>query len=203
MALFLLTVAVTVLALFRLVGSRAFVGALLLWLAFTGALAWSGVFAQAQRLPILIVTALASATWLAWRLPAGVPLPWLIGYQAFRIPVEIFLHSGYTDGFVPVQMTWEGRNFDILSGLTAIPLAWLAARGRLPNWAARLWNLGGFALLLNIMTVAVLSLPTPLRQFHNEPANRFVMQFPFVWLPAVLVPAAWFGHIALFRRFAK
>jgi hypothetical protein len=203
MALFLLTVAVTAAALIWLVRRTPFTLSLLLWIAFTGFLAYSGFLTQIQRLPFLIAAAILASTYFARTLRDDVPIHWLIGYQAFRIPVEIFLHNGFSAGFVPVQMTWDGRNFDVLSGLTAIPIAWLAARNQLPVWAVKLWNLFGFALLLNIMTVAILSLPTPLRQFHNEPANRFVALFPYVWLPAVLVPAAWFGHIALFRRLAK
>ncbi|HKQ78896.1 MAG TPA: hypothetical protein VJ810_34675 [Blastocatellia bacterium] len=58
----------------------------------------------------------------------------------------------------------------------------------------------GLALLINIVTIAILSAPTPLRKFFNEPANTFVTYFPFVWLPAFLVQAAWFGHLLVFRR---
>ena len=114
--------------------------------------------------------------------------------------MEVLLHRGYLAGIVPVQMTWSGRNFDILTGLTAIPLAILAARGQLPRWAAIVWNLAGFALLINIMTVSILSTPTVFRMFPNEPANTFIAQFPYIWLPTVLVPAAWVGHLLLFRR---
>ncbi len=39
-----------------------------------------------------------------------------------------------------------------------------------------------------------------IRKFFNEPANTFVTYFPFVWLPAFLVQAAWFGHLLVFRR---
>ena len=50
-------------------------------------------------------------------------LAWLIGLQVFRVAVEIFLALGYRAGFVPVQMTVEGRNWDVLTGLTALPMA--------------------------------------------------------------------------------
>lgn len=189
------------------VGYWRFAALLIGWIAITGYLAGQGALTDFERrppvLPLLIVTAIVTATAIAVRMGDGVPLAWLIGYQAFRIPVEIFLHMGYVDGFVPVQMSWSGRNLDVLTGLTAIPVAWMVARGRLSRQAMQLWNVAGFLLLLNIMTVAILSLPTPFRQFHNEPANVFVTRLPYVWLPAVLVPAAWFGHIALFRRIKR
>jgi hypothetical protein len=58
----------------------------------------------------------------------------------------------------------------------------------------------GFGLLLNVLTVAILSTPTPLRVFMNEPANVWITQAPFVWLVAVLVPTALAGHLVIFRR---
>jgi hypothetical protein len=54
-------------------------------------------------------------------------------------------------------------------------------------------------LLLNIVVIAILSMPTPLRHFHNEPANTFIAYFPYIWLPAFLVQVALFGHLLVFR----
>lgn len=179
------------------------------WIALTGALAQLNLLNDFSRnnpaIGWLILIALGVSTAVAvsplcTALVRNASIAWLIGFQSFRIIVEILLHRGYEAGIVPVQMTWSGRNFDILTGVTAIPLAILAARGLLPRWAAIVWNLAGFALLINIMTVSILSTPTVFRMFHNEPANTFIAQFPYIWLPTVLVPAAWVGHLLLFRR---
>jgi len=43
-------------------------------------------------------------------------------------------------------------------------------------------------------------MPTPLRAFANEPASTFAASWPWVWLPAFLVPAALFGHLLAFRK---
>ena len=59
-------------------------------------------------------------------------------------------------------------------------------------------QLAGLALLINVVTVAALSMPTPFQRFH--PANVFVVEPPFVWLPLFLVQSALFGHVALLRR---
>jgi hypothetical protein len=56
------------------------------------------------------------------------------------------------------------------------------------------------AILLNIVIVAVLSTPVPFRVFMNEPANTVILSFPFVWLPTVVVPIAFLGHIASLRQ---
>ena len=146
---------------------------------------------------VVITIALAFSTW-GKGLIARAGLPLLIGYQSFRILVECFLWWGHREGIVPVQMTWEGRNFDVLSGLLALPVAWLVFAGSGPRWVIWLWNCLGLGLLLNIVTVAILSMPTPFRQF--SPANPFVAEAPFIWLPAFLVTSALFGHLLVFRR---
>jgi hypothetical protein len=55
-------------------------------------------------------------------------------------------------------------------------------------------------LLLNILVIAVLSMPTPFRYFQNEPANTLVAKFPFVLLPGILVPIAYTMHIFSLRQ---
>lgn len=198
--LFLATFALACGLLYRVAGRVSLTA--IPWLALTAGLAHIGAFANFERLPPLLLlyvfAAVVIATIAGSRTTA--PVAWLIGFQAFRIPVEIFLHQGFAAGVVPVQMTWEGRNFDVLTGLAALPVAWLASRGRLPRAALHLWNALGFALLVNIMAVAILSFPTPFRQFWNEPANVFVTRPPYVWLPTFLVPLAWFGHVAVWTN---
>jgi len=98
-------------------------------------------------------------------------------------------------------MTFEGRNWDILTGISAVPVAWLAARGRIPRGGILAWNLLGVGLLVNIVTIAMLSMPTALQRFTTP--NTFVTGAPYVWLPTFLVQAAWFGHLLVFRRLAQ
>jgi hypothetical protein len=50
------------------------------------------------------------------------------------------------------------------------------------------------------MTVMILSTPTVFRLFPNEPSAAFIARFPAIWLPTVFFPAAWAGHLLLFRR---
>lgn len=121
-----------------------------------------------------------------------------------RVPVELVLLWLFQHGQVPRLMTFEGRNFDILSGLTAPLVAWLAFRGGRVNRPLLLaWILLAFCLLLNIMTVAILSLETPLQRFAFEQPNRGVLYFPFIWLPAVVVPLVFVSHIVSLWQLLK
>jgi len=126
----------------------------------------------------------------------------LIGFQSFRVLPETLLMLAYGEGLVPIQMTLEGRNLDIISALLAagIYLCWRRAPGGVPRWAALGFSVVGLGLLANIVGIAVLSMPTPFRAFWNEPANTFVATFPYILLPTVHVAAALGGHLIVLRK---
>lgn len=98
---------------------------------------------------------------------------------------------------VPEAMTFEGQNFDILSGITAPVIYFLAFRNRRVNRPLLIaWNIAALLLLANIVTIAVLAFPSPIQQIAFDQPNRAVMYFPYVWLPAVVVPIVLFSHVA-------
>ena len=124
-----------------------------------------------------------------------IPVHWIIGFQSFRVIVEIMLWKQYDLGITPIQMTFEGRNFDILVGLTAPIMAYLYwKKGDIMRNLAIIWNFIGLGLLLNVIVVAILSFPTPFRYFMNEPSNEAITTFPFILLPALLVTMAYTMH---------
>jgi len=160
--------------------------------------------------PSMVLIALVTVFTIALALsPVGArlaeiaPLSWLVGFQAFRIAVELLLHRLYVEGVIPVQMTYAGRNFDIVSGVGAVVVAIVLASGRRSRGLVLGWNVIGLLLLANIVTIAVLSTPTAFRAFMNEPANRLPGVPPFVLLPTLLVQAALFGHLLVFRSLAR
>jgi hypothetical protein len=181
-----------------------------IWVALTGFAAARGALHFGHpptMLPVVVIT-VALAIGLALspvgtRIAIGLPLAALVGYQAFRVLVELLLHRAYREGLMPIQMSYSGRNFDIVSGISALLLgAWLLTRPTSSRLVVFVWNTLGLALLVNIMGVAMLSAPTPLRVFMNEPANVWITQAPWVWLPTVMVLAALCGHVLVYRRFA-
>ena len=176
------------------------------WIAVTGIAAHRGLlhFSAPPTMIVAIVASLALAVGLALspvgrRVARGLPLTWLVGFQGFRILVELLLHRAYEEGLMPVQMSYTGRNFDIVTGLTAVLLAAWLATGRRSTRVVAVWNVLGVALLANVLTIALLSSPTPLRRFMNEPSNVWITHAPWVWLPSVMVVAAIFGHVVVFR----
>jgi hypothetical protein len=104
-------------------------------------------------LSVTLGTVLLAWTRFGQALSEAVPLAAIVGYQAFRFPLELVLHRLYTEGVIPEQMTYTGQNFDIATGITAVAVAGAIFVGRCPRWLVGLWNIAGLALLLNIVAV--------------------------------------------------
>ena len=180
---------------------RAATGAVL-WLVATGLASLSDAL-QSFSLPfftgLMILTGGLAFSRMGAALMVAVGPVGLIGFQFFRVPVAMFLRGMFQAGQVPLQMTYEGLNFDIFAGLTAPAMAWLVWRGKVGSYAIWAWNAVGLVLLAEAIVIAALSMPTEFRVFTNEPASTFATYAPYIWLPTVLAPAALLGHLLVLR----
>ena len=185
---------------------RYWIGAAL-WLFVVSAASYSGALLPRGGPPlpfvvmvvsIFAVGALLARSRIGERLASGLPLAILVGFQGFRFPLELAMHRAYTEGLMPIQMSYSGRNFDIVTGITAIVLAMAMALTNVPRWVVQAWNLLGLVLLFNILGVAILSTPM-FAYFGPERLNVWVMWMPYTLLPAVMVLAAWAGHLIVWR----
>jgi hypothetical protein len=182
---------------------------LIAWLVGLGMLAGAGVFLRDGRvqpyflaagvLPTIVaiafVTSRAGAPVLARTSPAT-----LVGLQSFRIVVELVLWALAVQGRLSPLLTFEGRNYDVLVGLTALPMAWLCfARRAWPPAAAAVWNVAGIVILVSTVLHFVLSAPAPFQRIHTAPPTTIVATLPYIWLPGFLVPLAWTLHVASLR----
>ena len=110
----------------------------------------------------------------------------LVAVQGFRLPLEIAMHALVARGIMPVQMSYSGRNFDIVTGAAAVIVAVLVKAGYGGRRLVAAWNVLGLGLLVNVVTVAIVSTPR-IRYFGDQHVVTFVTYTPFVWLPAVMV----------------
>lgn len=162
-----------------------------------------GVFEVRNGFTLAFPAVLLALVWCGAALGVGrvqpdrVGLRGLIGISLARIPVEWMLHRLYEEGSVPEAMTWSGTNLDILSGLGAFILFLYTFREKFPYTALRVWNILGLLLLANVVGTAVLSIPTRFQQLNFDHPNLAVTQYPFVLLPAVIVPAVLYSHLRL------
>jgi hypothetical protein len=121
-----------------------------------------------------------------------------------RIPVEIVLFWLFIHKTVPKVMTFEGWNFDILSGITSLLVYYFGlVKQKLNRTVLLTWNFACLALLINIVVIALLSAPLPFQQLAFDQPNIAVMYFPFVWLPCCIVPLVLFAHLASIRILLK
>lgn len=121
--------------------------------------------------------------------------------HAVRLPVEIILYNVFVAGLIPELMTFEGYNFDILSGISAIVVYYLVfVRQNAGSKLLLFWNIACILLLINIVGIAILSAKTPFQQLAFDQPNIGVTYFPFVILPAIIVPVVLVSHIAAIRQ---
>lgn len=183
---------------------KTIVFSLLIWMSFVSIWSLSGIMADFSMFPLNFLPVIGPAlltplvllfskTWAD--ILRHIPVERFIRLQHFRIFVELLLWALFAASVLPVQMTFEGRNFDILSGLTAPVIAWLALRNKISKTGLIVWNVACLCVLINIIAIAILSTPSPIRVFMNEPANTIVTLFPVSWLPGFLAPFAFALHI--------
>lgn len=213
-SLAILMAALVVYAVMRTSGSRAgaiTTIAIVVILCVQYRLAASGLLREWSATPppffvmMLVTTSVTVAlafSRIGTRLSDGLPFAVLIASQAFRLPLELTMHHAYSIGLMPKQMSYSGCNFDIVTGITAILVAFLVWRGPVSRGLIIAWNALGCVLLATIVTVAIISTPR-FAMFGNEHLNTWISDPPYVWLPGVLVQAALLGHLLIWRKLFK
>ena len=182
---------------------------LLAWGGFVSAWSISGTMADFSIFPlnlgpVIAIPIIVAAVFISSKntrdVLKHVPPANLIRLQSFRFFVEVLLWMLFVAELLPVQMTFEGRNWDIVAGFTAPVIAVLAAKGNIGRRGIIIWNIVCLGLLLNIVVIAILSTPSPWRVFMNEPANYIVAHFPISTLPGFLVPLAYYLHFMSLKQ---
>ena len=155
-------------------------------------------------LPPLVTIVLVFLTAPGRRFMDGLDMKWLTLLHILRIPVEIVLLLLFVNKSIPRLMTFEGRNMDILSGITAGLIYYFGFIKK--NLNARImlaWNFICLGLVVNIAVNGILSAPSPIQQFAFDQPNIAIYYFPFVWLPSFIVPLVMFAHLAAIRQVLK
>jgi hypothetical protein len=180
------------------------------WVLLQSVLGLTGFYSDSAKLttrfPLLVVPPVIFLTSLFFTKNGKafidkLDLKVLTIFHIIRIPVEITLLFLFLGRTIPEAMTFEGRNFDILSGISAPIIYYLFFNKKLiGKTVVVLWNIACMLLLFSVVTSAVLSLPDRYQNFNFEQANIAVGFFPFLLLPALLVPLALFSNAAAIRK---
>ncbi len=190
--------------------SKTTVLILFIWLTIQTAIGFSGFYTVTNTIPprflililppLLLIIGLFSTS-KGRQYIYSLDAKMLTILHVIRIPVEIVLYWLFINKTVPQLMTFEGRNFDILSGLTA-PIVYYFGyiRKQLSRKVLLIWNFICLGLLFNIVVNAILSVPFPFQKFAFDQPNIAVLYFPFNWLPSLVVPLVLFSHLAIIRQ---
>jgi hypothetical protein len=178
---------------------------LILWIAFFSVVAVSGVL-EKYTIPALPITFLilqiGAVLFASSKHGEGftrLPLYWLVGFQAFRLPLELVLHTWSTTQTVPETMTWTGQNFDIISGILALGAFVPKLRNKTYFWIV---NISGIILLLNVIRVVVMSSGLPF-SWPLERSLQLALYLPYAYIAVVCVWAALAGHIIMTRALLR
>jgi hypothetical protein len=190
--------------------SKPIIITVLLWLVLQTVVSITGFYTVSSGVPPRFALLLAPPLLLLlirFVTPAGRKLldgfdaKWLTLIHTVRIPVEITLYWLFLHKAIPGLMTFEGRNFDILAGLTAPFIYYFGyVKNILHKNVILAWNIICLLLLINIVVTAVLSAPFNFQKFGFDQPNIALFYFPFTLLPSVVVPAALMAHLVSIRR---
>jgi hypothetical protein len=127
---------------------------LLAWLLLQAAVGLSGFYTISNTMPPRLALLLGPpllaivglfATAAGRRYLAGLRLETLTLLHVVRVPVELVLFSLFLHKAVPQLMTFEGRNWDILAGLTAPVVYYFVFQKKLlGRRGLLLWNVLGW-----------------------------------------------------------
>ncbi len=209
--IFGLTTALTVFLFYKAANySKPVIIILLAWLALQTTIALTGFYTITDTmpprfallvLPPLIFTGVLFFTTWGNHFINTLNIKTLTLLHIIRIPVEIVLLWLFLAKAIPKIMTFEGRNFDILSGVSA-PLIYYFCfvKKRLSQNIVLIWNVICLLLLINIVTIAVLSAPFVFQKFAFDQPNTAVFHFPFIWLPGCIVPIVLISQLAAIKQ---
>ncbi len=212
--LFISTTLITVWQFYRASGnSKKVLLILISWMVFQSAITYTGFYLNTSTMPPRFIFLLGPAVVFILALLTSkkgkeyldnLSLQKLTIIHTIRIPIEITLYFIFLQGLIPSIMTFEGWNFDVLSGLTSPIVYYLIYVSKSASKRVLLiWNFICLGLLTNIVSIAILSAKTPFQLLAFDQPNVGVTFFPYVLLPSVVVPIVLVSHLASIRQLLK
>jgi hypothetical protein len=181
-----------------------------IWLALIGGLSITGFFENTTSLPPRYLLVFLGSTGLIIYLykvlkTDRLNTKRLLLVQGLRLPVEIGLYQLFLQGQIPQIMTFEGWNYDIIIGISALMIFVVLyfKEHLLSKTFMLIWNVTGVLFLAVIVLTAVLSAPLPIQLLAFDQPNVAVLKFPYVFLPAYIVPLVLLTHLLTIKKILK
>lgn len=130
----------------------------------------------------------------------GLPMPLLIGLNAARVFGILFVLlavAGRLGGPFPYSAGWG----DVITGMLAVPLAWLATRTATSDWLIGAWNaFGALDLILAVFFGMTSASGSALQLFEAGVGSAAMQHLPWALVPTVLVPFFLITHAIIFAQ---
>lgn len=185
---------------------KRFLAISLLWISLITGLAILGFFENINTIPPRFLVVLLGDfvfVFLGFKFLKKVKIntKLLLLVHTLRLPVEIGLYQLFLQKQIPKVMTFEGYNFDIVMGVSAILLLGYLHffQKNIHKMFYLVWNFVGIFLLSTIVVIAIISAPLPIQLLGFEQPNVAVLKFPFILLPSFIVPMVFLSHILMIR----
>jgi hypothetical protein len=169
--------------------------------------AWLDLAAPRALGYLVPALALSLVLWRAGWLRAAVQalspsaIPWL---QTLRIGGGLTLFAAWASGFAPWSWAATAGAGDILVGLSAAAVAALLETGLAwSRTAAIAWNVFGLVDIAHTLVRGLLAAPGPQQRIFETPPNLVPMVFPFIYLPAFIVPLTILLHILSLQQLGR
>ncbi len=125
----------------------------------------------------------------------AIPIHIPIAYQSFRAFIEVLFYFTFLKGILPIQVTFEGANYDVLLGISAIFVGYYAYYSKKASIQKLiLWNVIG----IGVVAFAAFTFITSFYMssfWNNATISQEFIQFPYLLLPAFFMPSAIFMHV--------
>lgn len=184
------------------------------WLSYVTVISVAGVLQKGglpPRIPLMLILPLF--TFMFWFVRSGrfagviaaLPGVWLVYAQSFRIIVELLLHALYKEGILPKMGTFEGYNYEIVIGITALLIGYLGyTKQVLPRGILVLWNWMGLGTLAVVVFIFLSHVYMRGLYVNPEPLSiEDFGAFPYTLLAGFLMPMAVFMHVLSLMKLSK
>jgi len=177
---------------------------LAIWLIYLSVLSYTEVltdYSLPPKMPLLVVLPLLILIIISLfkkgtaDFVAVTSVSWLIYIQSFRILVELIIWGAHKQGILPIIATFEGYNYDILVGLTAVPLAYYAKREKIAPMILLFWNIASLFILANTVRLFISAayFPSEIGLTEHGIGPEFT-KLPYLLIAGFFMPLAVFIH---------
>lgn len=126
----------------------------------------------------------------------SIPIEVPILYQSFRAVIEVLFYFSFVRELLPVHVTFEGYNMDILLGISAIPMFFYSLRKTASKKVLIAWNvIGIFVVGWAAFVFTTTNYFPQIWGYEESIFPTGFLRFPFMFLPCFFMPSAIFVHV--------